>query len=337
MDKRVSVVMTTYNGQKYLREQMDSLREQTMPIDEVIIMDDCSTDHTPDLVSAYIKEYDLKGWNLVQNEQNQGWKKNFKSGFDLATGNYIFPCDQDDIWHLDKVEKMVECMENNPKIELLAANYETFFSEKDEGHGSKLYAAKSKAMKSDGSIEMLGIDPKWPYINRPGCVFCFTKTFYESISDKWDTKYPHDAILWRFARMDHALALLNYPVIDFRRHGDNATSDAIWTKESRIQTFDVYIYFHKIAIERVRSGEDKKILLTGINVLEKRKRFLETGNILILIELIIKYHAFYNSIKGCLRDLLLFIENNRKERVGKNGQRYTEKSSVGTAGNRKGN
>ena len=187
MDKRVSVVMTTYNGQKYLREQMDSLREQTMPIDEVIIMDDCSTDHTPDLVSAYIKEYDLKGWNLVQNEQNQGWKKNFKSGFDLATGNYIFPCDQDDIWHLDKVEKMVECMENNSKIELLAANYETFFSEKDEGHGSKLYAAKSKAMKSDGSIEMLGIDPKWPYINRPGCVFCFTKTFYESISDKWDT------------------------------------------------------------------------------------------------------------------------------------------------------
>lgn len=114
------------------------------------------------------------------------------------------------------------------------------------------------------------------------------------------TKYPHDAILWRFARMDHALALLNYPVIDFRRHGDNATSEAIWTKESRIQTFDVYIYFHKMAIERVTSGEDKKILLTGINVLEKRKRFLETGNILIWIELIIKYHAFYNSIKGCL-------------------------------------
>ena len=164
MDKRVSVVMTTYNGQKYLREQMDSLREQTMPIDEVIIMDDCSTDHTPDLVSAYIKEYNLKGWNLVQNELNQGWKKNFKSGFDLATGGYIFPCDQDDIWHPDKVEKMVGCMENNPKIELLAANYNTFFSEKDNGSGSKLYASNSKKMKKDESIDLLGIDPKWPYI-----------------------------------------------------------------------------------------------------------------------------------------------------------------------------
>ncbi len=56
MDKRVSVVMTTYNGQKYLREQMDSLREQTMPIDEVILMDDCSTDHTPDLSEALIEK-----------------------------------------------------------------------------------------------------------------------------------------------------------------------------------------------------------------------------------------------------------------------------------------
>lgn len=241
MDKRVSVVMTTYNGQKYLREQMDSLREQTMPIDEVIIMDDCSTDHTPDLVSAYIKEYNLKGWNLVQNELNQGWKKNFKSGFDLATGGYIFPCDQDDIWHPDKVEKMVGCMENNPKIELLAANYNTFFSEKDNGSGSKLYASNSKKMKKDESIDLLGIDPKWPYINRPGCVFCFTKTFYNSIKDKWNTKYPHDAILWRFARMDHALGLFNYPVIEFRRHGDNATSEENRTKESRKERLEEHI------------------------------------------------------------------------------------------------
>ena len=108
MDKRVSVVMTTYNGQKYLRDQMDSLREQTMPIDEVIIMDDCSTDDTPVLVSAYIAEHSLKGWKLVRNKQNQGWKKNFKSGFDLSTGDYIFPCDQDDIWRMDKIQKMVE-------------------------------------------------------------------------------------------------------------------------------------------------------------------------------------------------------------------------------------
>ena len=150
---------------------------------------------------------------------------------------------------------------------------------------------------------MLGIDPKWSYINRPGCVFCFTKSFYDSILDKWDTKYPHDAILWRFARMDHALALLNYPVIDFRIHGDNATSGESRTKESRIQTYNDYIFFHEMAIERVTSDKDKEILKRGIAFLEKRKRFFETGNILFWIELAINYQKFYNSLRGCFGDL----------------------------------
>ena len=303
MNNKISVVMTTFNGQKYLLEQLESLRNQTLKIDEVIIMDDCSKDETPELIRKYIIDNNLSGWKLIENQTNQGWKKNFKLGFDLATGDYIFPCDQDDIWHLDKVQKMTECMEKHPEIELLVANYMIFFSENDTGSGSKLYAARSKKMKSDGSLEMLGIDPKWPYVNRPGCVFCFTKEFYNSISSKWNTKYPHDSILWRFARMDHALALLNYPVIDFRRHGDNATSEENRTKESRIRTFDDYIYFHKMALERVTSDEDKRTLERGIAFLERRKRFFETGNILIWFELAIKYQKFYNSLRGCFGDM----------------------------------
>lgn len=303
MKKKVSVVMTTFNGQKYLLEQLESLRNQTFNIDEVIIMDDCSKDETPKLIRKYIEDNGLNSWKLIENQTNQGWKKNFKLGFDLAMGDYIFPCDQDDIWHLDKVQKMVDCMKKHPEIELLAANYMTFFSENDSGSGSKLYATRSKRMKSDESIEILGIDPKWPYINRPGCVFCFTKAFYDSISSKWDVKYPHDAILWRFARMDHALALLNYPVIDFRRHGDNATSEENRTKESRIRTFNDYISFHEVALERVTSEEDIKMLEKGIKFLEKRKKFFETGKILIWFELAIKYQAFYLTGKGCLGDL----------------------------------
>ena len=200
-------------------------------------------------------------------------------------------------------DRMVECMENNPKIELLAANYNTFFSEKDNGSGSKLYASNSKKMKKDESIDLLGIDPKWPYINRPGCVFCFTKKFYNSIKDKWDTKYPHDAILWRFARMDHGLGLFNYPVIEFRRHGDNATSEENRTKESRIQTFNDYIRFHEMGLERVTSEKDKETLKNGIEFLELRKRFFETGNIALWIKLASKYRDFYNSTRGCLGDL----------------------------------
>lgn len=303
MREKISVVMTTYNGEKYLLEQLESLRNQTLEIDEVIIMDDCSKDETPKRIRKYIADNSLNGWKLIENQTNQGWKKNFKLGFDLAMGDYIFPCDQDDIWNLDKVQKMTECMKRHPEIELLAANYITFFSENDTGSGSKLYAARSKEMKSDGSVEMLGIDPKWPYVNRPGCVFCFTKAFYDSISSKWDAKYPHDAILWRFARMDHALALLNYPVIDFRRHGDNATSEENRTKESRIQTFNDYISFHEMGLERVTSENDKEILNKGIKFLKLRKKFFETGNVLMWMKLAVIYQEYYLSMRGCLGDL----------------------------------
>lgn len=311
MKNKISVVMTTYNGQKYLLEQMESLRKQTREIDEVIIMDDCSTDLTSEIVCSYISEHNLSQWKFVKNKQNMGWKKNFKMGFDLSTGDYIFPCDQDDIWHPDKVQVMTECMDNNPDIELLAANYVTFFSEKDNGSGSKLYASRSRLMKNDGSLEILGIDPKWPYINRPGCVYCFRKEFYDSIKDKWDTKYAHDSILWRFARMDHALGMLNWPVIDFRRHGDNVTSEENRTKASRIATFNDYIYFHNLALERVKSEEDVQIIHKGINFLEKRKKFFETGNPFIWIKLIIQFHNYYISLRGCLGDLVFVYSKNK--------------------------
>ncbi|MGM9958611.1 MAG: glycosyltransferase [Erysipelotrichaceae bacterium] len=305
MEKKISVVMTTYNGQKYLTEQLDSLRNQTLRIDEAIIMDDCSTDQTLEIIRTYIKKYNLNNWKIFQNDKNIGWKKNFKTGFDLSKGYYIFPCDQDDIWHLDKVQKMVECMELNPNLEVLAANYTIFFSGKDNGHGSRVYASRSNKMKNDGHIEILGIDAKWPYINRPGCTFCFKRLFYESIKNEWDTRFAHDAILWRFARMDNALGLLHCSLIDFRRHGDNVTSTDKRTKESSLQTFDDYIYFHETGLKRVKSEEDKEKLKMGIDFLELRKEFYKTANFPIWIKLVYKYHSFYNSFKGCLRDLYI--------------------------------
>lgn len=57
MGKKISVVLTTYNGQKYLYEQMESLRKQTLKIDEVLILDDCSTDQTSELIRSYLAQH----------------------------------------------------------------------------------------------------------------------------------------------------------------------------------------------------------------------------------------------------------------------------------------
>ena len=66
----ISLVMATYNGEKYLYEQLDSIRCQTMPPDEVIICDDCSKDSTVNMIQEYIDKYQLKHWNVYENEKN---------------------------------------------------------------------------------------------------------------------------------------------------------------------------------------------------------------------------------------------------------------------------
>lgn len=101
----VSVVMATYNGEKYIREQLDSILAQTYPIHELIIQDDCSTDSTP----AICKEYESKYSNVhfFQNEHNLGFNKNFQTAAMRATGDFVALSDQDDIWFPQKIEKQV--------------------------------------------------------------------------------------------------------------------------------------------------------------------------------------------------------------------------------------
>ena len=116
---KTSVVMSTYNGEEYIIEQLDSLRNQSRPADEVLIADDCSTDNTVDIVRNYIKKNNLTTWKLVVNKQNKGWRRNFMEAMWSTSGDLVFPCDQDDIWRLDKIEIMTKLMGDNSQIQLL--------------------------------------------------------------------------------------------------------------------------------------------------------------------------------------------------------------------------
>jgi glycosyltransferase involved in cell wall biosynthesis len=101
----VSVVMATYNGDKFLAAQLDSIIQQTMPADEVLIIDDCSTDGTVEIIRAYQQ---LHGnIRLLLNSSNQGSNRTFEAALHSSKGDLIFISDQDDIWIANKVETMV--------------------------------------------------------------------------------------------------------------------------------------------------------------------------------------------------------------------------------------
>lgn len=118
----ISIAMTTYNGEKYIIKQLETIRKQTCMPDEVIICDDGSKDATTQLVNKYIISHDLQGWRLVINERNLGFIENFKQAIGLTHGDIIFLADQDDEWEPEKIEIMTKCVIDNPKISSLACS-----------------------------------------------------------------------------------------------------------------------------------------------------------------------------------------------------------------------
>ena len=95
--KTVSVVMCTYNGEKYLREQMDSILAQTYPIHEIIVCDDCSTDGTMNILQEYATKFPFI--KVHRNTRNKGCNQNFHDIFYQVSKkvDYIAISDQDDI------------------------------------------------------------------------------------------------------------------------------------------------------------------------------------------------------------------------------------------------
>ena len=123
-----SVAIATYNGEKYIIDQLKSIEAQTVQPNEVIICDDCSTDCTVRLIEDFCKNSVLN-IRLIKNEYNLGFRKNYEKCFSLCCSDIIFYCDQDDIWCKSKIERIL--LEFRKDSELVYAFSNAFVT--DEG------------------------------------------------------------------------------------------------------------------------------------------------------------------------------------------------------------
>lgn len=111
---KISIAMATYNGDKFLAEQIDSIQNQTITDFELIICDDCSTDSTQEILDSYtIRDPRI---HVYKNELNLGFKKNFEKALTLCTGEFIALCDQDDIWLPNHLEVLLNNIGKNDCI-----------------------------------------------------------------------------------------------------------------------------------------------------------------------------------------------------------------------------
>ncbi len=221
----VSVALATYNGEHFLKPQLDSVLCSTRKPDEVVIIDDCSCDGTADLVKKYIAEHNL-AWQFSVADKNSGYKRNFYNCLKQCTGDIIFLCDQDDEWYSEKIEKITAVFEADPEVlavnssfDMTDQNGEIIFPFTVGKKTSNHHIIKFPLKK--GEIKAIDLATVLVYNISPGCTCAFRREVVDEYIKTSECIMPHDWELNIIAAKKGGLRYYNLPFIGYRQHGGN--------------------------------------------------------------------------------------------------------------------
>ena len=127
MNDLISVIMPSYNTGKYISDSIKSVIDQTYPDWELIIVDDCSTDDTVDVINSFSDPRII----LLKNEINSGAAVSRNRALRAAKGRWIAFLDSDDIWEPEKLEKQISFMEKHPEYDLVGSWVDEFYNDID--------------------------------------------------------------------------------------------------------------------------------------------------------------------------------------------------------------
>lgn len=303
-----SIALTTYNGIRWLPELLDSLVNQSVPADEVVIFDDVSTDGTFEYLEKYIKERELSNWRLYQNKTNLGWRKNFRNALFECSGDIIFLSDQDDIWKPEKIKEMKELMDKNTDIGVLVSNYEPLY----EKEYSRVKIKVNSLKDNSETLERIKMKLSSIHTMRPGCTYCVRKEMIQLLK-KNDLEYiAHDCILWNYSVINDKLYIYNKSLIKFRRHDMNAsTPKRNLDLKRRLEEIQLDIEIIKFNIDVLINNPDKlinrKILERALKFSEKRYLVLKSKSIVKLFNFQLFNYKGYATRRNQLSDIYLVL------------------------------
>ena len=274
-----------------MTEQLDSLRLQTRQPDEVIVCDDCSSDATVKMVTEYIADNFLQNWKLIKNGHNKGWKKNFMDAIDMASGELVFLCDQDDVWHMDKIGCMAQVLEKEQDALLALCNFQRIKSAED----IEPRTASGRYIKADRAKRLL----------YPGCCFCFRKALYDRIKHKWNGQSAHDILIYYAAWMLNGVYVCEDTLHYFRRHENSATAARHWKSdpEDRKKLAALSLDQYNALAEIIEGDEVSR---RYSQFLKKRYRMLDKRSAAECLGLL-PYRGFYADQKHILADLISIL------------------------------
>lgn len=305
---KISVVLATYNGEKYIKKQLESILFQTRKPDEVIICDDRSTDKTPEICKNFIEQNSLFNWHYYTNGKNLGFCLNFFGAMEKASGDIIFLCDQDDIWVQDKCEKMAAVMEKNSDIYCLASRYDIIDENGDAlPQSSVRYAEFSESAETeDISVEsLIGCS----YIR--GFSICCSARLKEYLKpiDLKDL-LAHDWLISIISAGLGRAVFYNKILTHYRSHGSNASLSAKRSRRRRIdglcQSVEAHEYVNSLKLPNINCDLSNSIE-RQIKFEKRRIKAIQNRNVFLWLSLAFSIPLYNRYYKGKLSGIRVFL------------------------------
>lgn len=221
MNSSVSVALCTYNGATYIAEQLRSILDQSLAPTEIVVADDGSSDGTLEVVAAVLAEArSAIPVRILRGESPLGVTRNFERAVDATTGEFVALCDQDDVWHPDRLSVAVAELEADPAI-LLWHGDARLVDERGDSLGFTLF--ESLGIGDDEIAGINGDHPLETYVRR-NLVTGATTVFRRSLLDAalpFPASWVHDEWLGVIAAATGRTRVSTRAVVDYRQHSSN--------------------------------------------------------------------------------------------------------------------
>ena len=211
---KVSIITATYNGERFLREDVDSVLNQTYRDLELVLIDDGSTDRTGDILREY-EQRDTRV-SVTIHPENQGILSTYLHGVQLSTGDYFKIFDHDDRLHPQCIEKQVEFMDEHPEVGIV------FTSTNNMTTDGSVYRTKRYPFPTENGILdkrtlllYTLFSPIFPFTQGGGLI---RRGAFDQIGDYFDT-----LMVLKFAKSDWGFGYIDEPLFDYRTHDSNAS------------------------------------------------------------------------------------------------------------------
>jgi glycosyltransferase involved in cell wall biosynthesis len=200
----VSIVLPTLNGSRYIESAIQSCLDQTQTEIELIVIDDCSSDSTPEIIDSFLD----RRIRIFHNETIKGIANSLNFGFSVSNGQFLTWTSDDNLYAPRAIEKMVSVLDRKPDIGLVYADYWNI----DE----------------NGTVRDRTVLAEEDKLNETNCVqacFLYRRKLYEVVGDyDPELKLAEDYEYWLRASRDFNFIKINEPLYYYRHHGESLTA-----------------------------------------------------------------------------------------------------------------